>query len=533
MRPSLAALAALALLAAGCAAPPAPGPGPGSAPPASADVPVGCDAARPAVAHGPNASASPRMPAALPVPCAFYPGGTGGEPTLGVCPQDGAVYYYPAALSVPIAAGGGIGGGYVARSLDNGATWDHVAPMAGPFSQHANTLDPYFYLDPATCRIFAEDLQTADCAQLSFSDDRGATWVSVVEGCTEFDHQTIFAGKPVSSPTLNYPTIVYRCAINTVALAGLSTSSTCLKSLDGGLTFVNTGAPAFVTPTEGLPDYCDGALGHGIVDPQGRVLLPKGWCGQPWLAISEDEGQTWTRTQIAANGMNREADGYPGHEAGVAVDSAGNVFYFWVAEDRLPYLALSRDGGATWGAPLMVGLPGLREASLPELTAGGEGKVAFVYMGSTNSPGPPFPPAVCDPPPLGCTVNDAPPTEAYENVTWNAYVGMSLDALADAPTFLTAAVNDPADPLVRGPCGAVRCQEVFDFLDVRLGPDGTPWAALVDACMGDCASGAERSDNAGEALVGHLVGGPSLLDPPSTAGPETASSSAANQGRRS
>jgi hypothetical protein len=140
-------------------------------------------------------------------------------------------------------------------------------------------------------------------------------------------------------------------------------------------------------------------------------------------------------------------------------------------------------------------------------------------MGSTDSPGAPFPQAQCDPPPLGCTLHDDPPAQAYANTTWSAYVTESVDALAPSPTFLTATINAPADPLVRGACGAVRCQEVFDFLDIRLAPDGSPWVALVDACMKDCATGARMTDDAGDALVGHLAGGPDLLAPGGAAAP--------------
>jgi hypothetical protein len=63
-----------------------------------------------------------------------------------------------------------------------------------------------------------------------------------------------------------------------------------------------------------------------------------------------------------------------GHEAAVAVDPAGTIDYTWVARHRLPYLAVSRNGGKTFGEPLMVSPPGIREASLPAIDVGGDGK---------------------------------------------------------------------------------------------------------------------------------------------------------------
>src|SRR3712207_8600404 len=60
----------------------------------------------------------------------------------------------------------------------------------------------------------------------------------------------------------------------------------------------------------------------------------------------------------------------PSHEAGVVTDDKGNVFYTWIAADRLPYLAVSRDGGESWSKPLMIGAPGVNESNLPGIAVG-------------------------------------------------------------------------------------------------------------------------------------------------------------------
>jgi hypothetical protein len=87
-----------------------------------------------------------------------------------------------------------------------------------------------------------------------------------------------------------------------------------------------------------------------------------------------------------------------------------------------------------------------------------------------------------------------------DEVTWNGYLAITLDALSEDPLFFTASVNDPEDPLARGDCGPYQCAGVGDFLDMRIGPDGTPWAAFV------------REGQKAQAVVGRLFGGPSLLD---------------------
>lgn len=50
-------------------------------------------------------------------------------------------------------------------------------------------------------------------------------------------------------------------------------------------------------------------------------------------------------------------------------------------------------------------------------------------------------------------------------------------------------------------------QQEFDFIDVVIGPDGTPWTpwtSMVDGCTRN------ECSRLGYAVMGHLVGGPSL-----------------------
>jgi hypothetical protein len=332
------------------------------------------------------------------------------------------------------------------------------------------------------------------------------------------DHQNLFAGPPVMSPTTGYPNIVYTCSTQAGATI-YSVAAMCLKSLDGGLSWAPTGEPAFVTDMQeendlGVQGYCHGAIGHGYVGSDGTVYIPKGLCGQPWLAISHDEGATWERVQVSNLGMPQTEIGVYEHEASVAADAKGNVYYFWMGHDRLPYLAESRDEGKTWGKPMMVGVPGLKEAALPHLDAGGVGKVAIVYYGSTNSPGPPFPEADdCKPDIVGCFSKlfflNPPDPKSYRDVTWNGYMTVTANALDKRPVFYTASVNDPSDPMVRGTCGPIRCKSVYDFIDVAIDRHGVPWAAYVDNCILACAK--KGPNNQGdEGVLATIKGAPSL-----------------------
>jgi hypothetical protein len=161
----------------------------------------------------------------------------------------------------------------------------------------------------------------------------------------------------------------------------------------------------------------------------------------------------------------------------------------------LPYLSISRDGGVHWSSPAMVGPPGMEEAHLPALAVGAPGHVAFAYFGAYDSPGKPWTGA------------------SYTNTTWHVIVTESVDALDADPTYLTASGDPPGDPVARGECAIVRCNDaVKDFISLEIGPDGTPWVALVDGCLNACKAHQQQGIDGREGAMARLWGGPSLLD---------------------
>lgn len=414
----------------------------------------------------------------------YYVGGTIGlEPTLGVNGK-GTVFYVAAETSMGFRP-------LIMRSLDKGVEWEDVSPQA-----HQTTQDPFVWMDKKTGRLF--DVDFAGGLQLSYTDDEGESWTSSTQSFGwQMDHQNLFAGPPPEggNEPIGYPHVVYLCSIGGGALAGYGTTTTCSRSLDGGVSFVPTGEPPFLDGQNsdighfGVEGHCGGETGHGFADQRGSIYLARGWCGQPWLAISEDEGASWERVQVADNGMPATSDGLQEHEAGVVVDSQGRIYVVWTARNRLPYLAISRNGGESFGKPMMIGPPGLKEASLPTIDIGADGKIAIAYIGSKNAPG-------------GKSPTGA--GSGYEKATWNGYVTTTVNALAKNPVFYSASINDPRDPLVIGECPILRCQQQFDFIDVVIGADGTPWTSMVDGCI------KRQCSATGLAIVGHLVGGPKL-----------------------
>ncbi len=379
---------------------------------------------------------------------ATYVGRNAAEPTVGVN-KDGWAFFAAGAFD-------GIGGQArteILASRDGGKTWRSVQrKLPTGHGMPPNTLDPYVWVDPKTGRVFSVDLYVG-CSILSYSDDNGESWTDNPYACglPVNDHQTLVTGPaPAGLPApVGYANYVYYC-VNQVA------DVSCARSLDGGDTFQVAGAPAYtgadVTPGLG---FCGGLHGHIVTDNQGRLFVPKGHCGKPYIAVSEDAGLTWQRYPVSTE------IGAAGIQTAVTSDDVGNLFYtWWDDEDHLPYMAVSKDHGKTWGTPLMIAPPGVRQVNFPSIDAAGKGRVAITFPGTTSDD----------------------PSDGSR--PWNYYVLTTMNALEARPLFVSATANKPSDPIHRGNCNG-RCGGMFDFLDVVIAPTGEIWGAAVDTCTED------------------------------------------------
>jgi hypothetical protein len=435
------------------------------------------------------------VPASTPVPYdgehlevqAVDVGRQSAEPTIGV-KADGTAFFAAGAFDGPA----GLARTEVLRSEDDGLTWTSVQPRIPTTNRTLppTTLDPYVYVDEGTGRIFNPELYLG-CSYMSFSDDDGESWLTNPVACGDVvnDHQTVWTGPPPANlaPLMTlYPNVLYYCFNRIV-------DANCGRSLDGGLTFIPTATPAFLGFDPAAGGLCGGLHGHIKVDDDGRLFLPKGHCGNPWLGVSEDGGDTWRRVQVSNRVSSRDV-----HTA-VDVDDAGNVYYAWYdSQRRLPYLAVSTDHGRTFGDPIMIAPPGVFEANFPVVTAGAEGRVAVMFPGST--------------------VNN----RDDKSRPWNSYHVLTTNALDAEPLFLSTTANPVNDPIHRGDCNG-RCAGMFDFLDLITSPaDGGFWSAITDTCTtrSACIEGGIGNSNSGRGVAADAVGlavkqiGGPLLRPP-------------------
>ena len=394
----------------------------------------------------------------------FATGIAASEPTVAVLP-DGSFAYQ--GWDRPPSGAEGTSHVHMAASAEG--PWRDISPVpAGP------THDPYLAVDPRTGRVFSAALLVPGelepdqfCIVVSFTDDLGVSWDTSAPVCdADADRPRLIASSPVTSDT-GKASLISLCYVNARV-----NGQTCLRSTDGGRTFEPSGS---IPADECDPGPAGPLFGHLATDDRGTLYLGRISCRRPVIAISLDEGVSWTEQVIGPEGWN----GYP--EVAVAVDADGVVYGVWVSTDRLPYLVWSRDGGATWSDPVAVGAPGVTEANLVVVEAGAGGQVAIGALVSTDAPAG-VKPAVA----VEC--RDGPCTDAifYEDVTWHASLTMTADALAEAPLFVTAILNDPSEPIVRGACGPGRCKSNADFTDLTIDAQGKPWMAFVACPDGQC-----------------------------------------------
>jgi hypothetical protein len=146
----------------------------------------------------------------------------------------------------------------------------------------------------------------------------------------------------------------------------------------------------------------------------------------------------------------------------VAVDTASNVYVVWNERSGAPrnatdtMLAVSKDRGATWSAPITVNrLPETHTTVFPWIAAAGPGRISIVYY-ATSTPG-------------------ASPEVVGANALWRVWMARSLNATAATPTFAEGPATGfmhQGNICTSGTGCAAGTRDLLDFFQLDLDEKG-------------------------------------------------------------
>ena len=465
-----------------------------------------CAPNRPATAYAaqPTASMATTSPGGTaPYPCLSLTGFGTSESSLGIT-TDGTLFVAPAYTD----AGNG-----VARSTDEGATWQALIPTADGGGVHGR-VQPFFYLDPSTNRMFFATSHTGGGFDLSWSADLGATWNYELISTDAQDWIKIFAGPAATTAPSGYTNVLYTSAPSPIStpsggITAPPNHQTIYKSLDGGATWQSVGGTSLtlnpsaeVTAGLASASICPSSelviFGDGVVGSDGTVYIGYRMCTELAVAISKDEGTTWTSVVVPGSVLPTFAS--PLSPLGtqnllasepIAVDSSGNLYAVWNDANGLVHLSVSTDHGSTWssagtGGAAVASAPGVVKTVLSAVGVKAPGTISIAYFGSTDGK------------------------------TFSGYVAESTNALAATPVFWSTTVNDPSEPFFADGFdndykGSLTGGDLDEFVQVKYAPSGDVWVSfLKEMCpalqTSDCSwDYAGHANSVFQGAVGRLV----------------------------
>lgn len=413
-------------------------------------------------------------------------GKRGAEPTGGVT-KKGTVFV--------------VAGLSTMRSRDHGVTWEEVYHHGRQGVPGLNgSSDVMLWVDPVTDRIYTDHMFGLFCSNMAFSDDEGQTWTQrpLACGIPVNDHQKWASGpwsNKVPKPPGTYGSVVYYCYNKLVG------GTWCAVSYNGGLAFTHDQP---VLTSQNSP--CGGGInGHPAPAPDGTMYVPRTLgCNRPVVAVTEDNGVTWT-VRIGPDkfgGLEIDPD--------VTVTPDGTAYMSYRGRDQFQYLVRSKDKFATWEGPFRISPPHLTATVFTGITSGDNGRIAIAYLGTKD--------------PIETEENkQKDPSRAANGTRWHLFVTYSVNAADKEPIFATTQATPDEDPVqigcvwLRG--GGNPCRNLLDFIDLTSDREGRIFVAFSDGCTTSHASGPcaynvtakdtnSRSRDMAVAIVGS---GPSLV----------------------
>lgn len=309
-----------------------------------------------------------------------------------------------------------VGASWLWRSLDGGDSWDTLrAPGAG-VSATVDRPGPFGTWDVDVRAsgdgwVYYTDFWTAypgppvsafigpGNLMVERSNDDGVTWTSTPITIPEpalFDRQWLLTG-PDGLVGLFWASSFEPGNIGAAA-TGYVSALKAVFSHDHGATW-STAAPTKVVPP--VPDSIE-QIARPFVIPGGPIVMPytntpgisrgadeddrpaRYWLAPTQIAIamSEDQGETWTQ-RVVANAPEG-LDNLWALQG--AADDVGNAYLAWAAREgdhiRVFFIE-SHDSGRSWTAPTALSAPGF--AVLPWVAATGNGTVAVAWYFTEGS----------------------------------------------------------------------------------------------------------------------------------------------------
>jgi hypothetical protein len=358
-----------------------------------------------------------------------------------------------------------------------------------------------------THSVFFVDLSGA-CVTMNVSRDLGETFVSDRLGCGASpgaidDRQWVDTDETASTPNVYVSfnndsdprgaSLVLVRSQHDGTVGTFVTDSPCNA-------FAQSFAPADDATPTACPDPSDPQLwisGAVVVDKsptsrfQHSLYIPfartDGTNYSLWVAVSRDEGATWTRQHVADLGPHDPANIFPD----LTVDTGGNLYYTWsqntdpddaanLGGEQDVYYTWSTGGGTsgTWAAPIDLTGEQNDSAIFPWLVAGSPGQVDLVYYKANNGVNSNVDFAdvngnQCTEGAAGCTANRA---------VWNVYFAQAQNALNPGANFKSVQISDHPNHVGQICTNGLNCsgnRDLLDFFTVdvdHLGAANVTWA---------------------------------------------------------
>jgi hypothetical protein len=413
------------------------------------------------------------------------------------------------------------------KSPDGGQTF-HIPLHNAQTNQPPFTVgggDSHHAVGEKTHSVFFLDLSGL-CVTTNISRDLGETFSSNLLGCEASpgaidDRQWVATDETAPDGQdvyINFNNDTFGFTIGTgpagIVLVkstndgGTNTAADWAASGCNAFNALATASPADSAPTA-CPDPADNNLwiaGPVVVDKsstsprQHTVYIPFerlfGSDFQLYVAISTDEGATWTRHKVLDIGPHDPANIFPQ----LTIDTAGNLYFTWAQAQTFnggapdaegetdAYYTYSTGGGleGTWVPPINLTKETGDSAVFPWMIAGSPGQVDIIMYKANSglNPNVAFTDTNGNSNP-SCTA--AGPNCIPNTTVWNTYFGQSQNALNSGPNFKLVQISD--HPIhIGGVCTqGFACQsgdqanrDLLDFLTVDVDHTGAAYVTWAD-----------------------------------------------------